>query len=159
MDPFWQTRKFILASFVWVAPEGYAHFKESCVPSSNIILFHDFSVQECADLCDSNSQCLGFEYGMNYGGSRYNARDCQPQSSADYQVCNGTTYNLDFYKKITRNTSLFLTRKNHSKSWYGGEFFLHLTYFRLLAFDTFSFTCIWHIFRDFSFKSICENHF
>jgi len=84
-----------------VVPDGYTHYTETCVSGANIVLYKDRSVQECADLCDSNSECFGFEYGINYAPSAsYEPRDCQLQSSAAYQSCGGTKYNLDFFLKM-----------------------------------------------------------
>eukprot|EP00493_Phyllostaurus_siculus_P022282 UN22614 len=49
---------------------------------------------------------MGFEYGVNYGAQNsmnrvgsYVAGDCQPQNSANYEFCEGSRYNLDFYLK------------------------------------------------------------
>jgi hypothetical protein len=45
---------------------------------------------------------MAFEYGMNYGGSEgdYELGDCQPQSTAEGIVYDGTEWNLDLYVKV-----------------------------------------------------------
>ena len=45
--------------------------ERSCVDGSNIVLYHDLTVGECADICAELDNCLGFEYGVNYGGHTY----------------------------------------------------------------------------------------
>jgi len=82
-------------------PMGYEHIFEGCVNGQNIVLYHDKSTHECAELCNADENCLAFEYGVAHGGSRTNyiPRDCQLQSSADSSGCDGTIHNLDLYVK------------------------------------------------------------
>ena len=55
---------------------------------------------ECAAICDANALCLAFEYGVDYGGDgEYEAGDCQEQSSAVLNGCDGAHHNLDLYVK------------------------------------------------------------
>jgi len=84
-------------------PTGYEHINKGCVHGSNIVLYRQKSVSECAALCDQNDDCFAFEYGVNHGGAHtgYSSRDCQLQSSADYKGCAGKYYNLDLYIKAT----------------------------------------------------------
>ena len=57
------------------------------------------SLSECADLCSADPACLGFEYGVDYGGGTYSPGDCQLSSSNNISGCNGAALNLDFYNK------------------------------------------------------------
>ena len=56
-------------------------------------------MEECAQLCDDYGPgCFGFEYGVDYGQSSYEAQDCVLSSAATLaSSCNG--HNLDFYTK------------------------------------------------------------
>ena len=85
-----------------LVPEGYARYEGSCVNGQNIVLYTDKSPDECATLCDEYGiNCEAFEYGVDYGGNgNYNARDCQLQSSADFNNCDGYDHNLDLYVKL-----------------------------------------------------------
>ena len=73
---------------------------------NNIIKYEDYTREQCADACNADEECEGFEYGVNHGGSAtdYNPRDCQLQSSADMDGCDGAYHNLDFCVK-NRNSS------------------------------------------------------
>ena len=67
-------------------------------PISSSNMFADQSIPECAALCDADPSCVGFEYGVAYGGDgTYQPRDCQLSSSADMGGCDGGQHNLDFY--------------------------------------------------------------
>jgi len=77
----------------------YIYIPKRCIHGSNIVKYKLKSVDQCMDLCDSRSDCLGFEYGMSYGGPEsYEPMDCQLQSSVDTSDCDGAHYNLDFYQ-------------------------------------------------------------
>ena len=78
---------------------GYDRNERSCVSGANIRRIADQSVPECAALCDAVDACVGFEYGVAYGGSSasYQPRECQLSSSANMAGCDGSHYNLDFY--------------------------------------------------------------
>jgi len=79
----------------------YLHIAMGCVGGHNIHKYTQRTVDQCAIICDANPECLAFEYGVSHGGgsSVYDAGDCQPQSSADYQGCDGAYHNLDLYVK------------------------------------------------------------
>ena len=85
---------------------GYTCYSKSCVNGNNIIKYEDYTREQCADACNADEECKGFEYGVNHGGSAtdYNPRDCQLQSSADMDGCDGAYHNLDFCVK-NRNSS------------------------------------------------------
>ena len=84
---------------VSLAP-GYTHFPMTCVNHHNIELHAGKTVAECAAICDANALCLAFEYGVDYGGDgEYEAGDCQEQSSAVLNGCDGAHHNLDLYVK------------------------------------------------------------
>jgi hypothetical protein len=77
---------------------GYYRVYKGCVHGNNIVKYTSKSVDDCIRLCNSRNDCLGFEYGVNYGGSgTYRARDCQLQRSANWKGCDGGHHNLDFY--------------------------------------------------------------
>ena len=63
-----------------IATSGYTHHPRSCVIGENVILYTSKTVEECAELCDGNTECLGFEYGVDYGTNSYSAGDCQLSS-------------------------------------------------------------------------------
>lgn len=80
-------------------------------PGSTKSVYTDKTVDECKALCDANSQCVAFEYGVNHYApytqpltneatrpNGYRAGDCQLQSSASYQADEGV-WNLDVYIK------------------------------------------------------------
>ena len=48
------------------SPSGYTYFPEECVMGSDMVKYKDTSVYECAQKCNNNPECAGFEYGMNY---------------------------------------------------------------------------------------------
>ena len=79
----------------------YAHFAPGCVTGHNIVKYADRSISECKKLCSERSDCLAFEYGVQYGGSGglYRPKDCNLQSGADRRGCNGQHHNLDLYVK------------------------------------------------------------
>jgi len=66
------------------------------------VKYSDKTVAECKDLCDADSSCVAFEYGVGHGSSdtTYAAKDCQPQSAMDETGCDGADLNLDLYKKV-----------------------------------------------------------
>jgi len=83
------------------ALSGYEHHPARCVHGHNIRKVTDSTPAQCAELCDAESTCVGFEFGVDYGASgRYNPNDCQLQNGARYNNCNGRGYNLDFYEKL-----------------------------------------------------------
>merc|ERR1712183_81259 len=91
-----------MGSVAGPTPVGYVRDMGGCVMGHNINPKRtDFSLQECADLCDSTNECVAFEFGVDYGadpgGSVESARDCHMQSSDDSEGCNGCTYNNDLY--------------------------------------------------------------
>ena len=59
----------------------------------------------CAKKCSSNSNCKAFEYGVNYGGSKYKAGDCILNAASSDVGCNGAKYNLDLYAKGDSSSS------------------------------------------------------
>ena len=72
----------------------------TCVNHHNIELHAGKTVAECAAICDANALCVAFEYGVDYGGDGdYEAGDCQEQSSAVLNGCDGAHHNLDLYVK------------------------------------------------------------
>merc|ERR1719471_2228568 len=79
---------------------GYTHYPRRCVGGTNMRKFAQTTIQKCADLCEQDSKCKGFEYGVNYGGKGgYKAADCQLNSSSQMSDCDGAHHNLDFYVK------------------------------------------------------------
>lgn len=76
---------------------GYVRMPKKCVNGENIKLYESKTVKECATLCDETDGCVGFEYGINYGGQTYKNYDCQLSSSANLDGCDGAAMNLDFY--------------------------------------------------------------
>ena len=76
------------------------HKEKACVSKENIIKHPDKSIGECKALCIADSGCVGFEYGVDHGGSGdYKARDCQLSSGTDSTGCDGVHHNLDLYIK------------------------------------------------------------
>ena len=56
-------------------------------------------VAECQQHCLATDGCIGFEYGVDHGGSNtnYPAGSCFPQDSVDTTGCDGVMMNLDVY--------------------------------------------------------------
>eukprot|EP00931_Biecheleriopsis_adriatica_P103994 TRINITY_DN7875_c2_g1_i1.p1 TRINITY_DN7875_c2_g1~~TRINITY_DN7875_c2_g1_i1.p1 ORF type:complete len:981 (-),score=88.04 TRINITY_DN7875_c2_g1_i1:99-2981(-) len=86
----------------------YLHYERSCVAGHNIVLYTGKTVEECKTICtDYGSSCMGFEFGVAYGGAGgYNPGDCQLSSSAT-SIIHGCFeqygYSLDFYKRGQRD--------------------------------------------------------
>jgi len=79
---------------------AYEHTVKACVKRSNIKLYREKTVDECATLCDARDDCRGFEYGVDYGGTGImQAGHCRLNSSSDTSRCNGEKNNQDFYAK------------------------------------------------------------
>lgn len=80
---------------------GYTLKAEFCVRGHNLARYEDKARAECASLCDSSSECLAFEYGMNYGGRPYGPGTCILNDAAEpYMDCPGRSVNLDLYQKV-----------------------------------------------------------
>lgn len=78
----------------------YMHKTKSCVHGHNIVKHQKKTVLECKRICDADDKCVAFEYGVNYGGKGgYKPGDCQPQSKAESEDCDGAYHNLDLYIK------------------------------------------------------------
>merc|ERR1711879_443750 len=77
----------------------YIHIEKACVDNKTIEKFSNLDVSECKDRCESNSDCVAFEYGVNHGGAGtvYQPGDCLTQSSKVYIECE--FLNLDLYIK------------------------------------------------------------
>jgi len=86
---------------LYIKPDiDYEHIDAGCVGGANIVLYHDTSISDCAEMCDNNDECVAFEYGVARGGAgKYKSRDCQLQSSSNYKECSGEYHNLDLYIK------------------------------------------------------------
>jgi hypothetical protein len=85
-------------------PSNYERQAKGCVLANNIKTYKDKKLSECAQICDDDSNCLAFEYGMPYGGSLgkqygYGPGSCLPQSSTNTSTCDGADYNFDLYFK------------------------------------------------------------
>ena len=73
--------------------------------NGNIIKYEDYTREQCAEACNSDEQCKGFEYGVYHGGADYyNPKDCQLKNYANMDGCDGANANLDFCVK-NRNSS------------------------------------------------------
>lgn len=94
---------------------GYVHRPEACVFGANILMRQDMSVDECAEQCEQHPDCVAFEYGVNHGGEMYKPRDCQLQSSAAYEGCDGARYNLDLYIKQNRRNLYDISTPSSTK--------------------------------------------
>jgi hypothetical protein len=81
-------------------PAGFIFLPKSCVSGHNLPIQKGKTVDECATICSNDANCKAFEFGVNYGGSSYEAGDCQPQDGVHAGTCNGASYNLDLYIKI-----------------------------------------------------------
>lgn len=55
----------------------WEHKAPGCVGGTGEGFYMNKSVEECEQLCiEYGTGCVGFEYGVEYGGSGYRARDC-----------------------------------------------------------------------------------
>jgi hypothetical protein len=61
----------------------YSYHYQRAIPGKNLYKLSDKTVEECKAICDADSDCLAFEYGVYHGGQAgsYRPGDCQPQSS------------------------------------------------------------------------------
>jgi len=85
--------------------QQWARTAPGCVNGNNIIKYTGKTVSECEALCVGyGAGCVGFEFGVDYGGSGYVPGDCQLSSSADTTGCGGTQNNLDFYARVSNPT-------------------------------------------------------
>ena len=84
----------------------YQYIYQGCVPGNNLDgnSPYDMTPSECAEYCNQMTNCLSFEYGVDYGiaGSYLpNIGQCRPQTAAN-DDCNGDVNNIDLYVKPTR---------------------------------------------------------
>merc|ERR1719510_2054524 len=96
---------------------GYEHVYQGCVNGANLVKYTDKSVMECARLCDARDDCHAFEYGVAHGGSgSYKAKDCQLQSSAKFENCDGAHHNLDLYIKTDMPAEYHVVKSGNCES-------------------------------------------
>jgi len=86
------------------APGDLAHyqfFEDFCVGGHNLKSYPDpMTAEECAELCDTYDDCLGFEFGGDnpeINPDNFPGR-CRLQDCANYENCAGV-HNLHFYSK------------------------------------------------------------
>ena len=99
-----ETRKPPSVTYSGLKDVAWEQIAPGCVsggkPSSaNLVKYTGKSVADCQALCiEYGPECLGFEYGVAYGGAGlpYQPSDCQLQSSNSYADCDGAYHNLDF---------------------------------------------------------------
>ena len=64
----------------------------------NIKIYSSKKVEECKKICLATPNCKAFEFGVQHGGAvERESGQCRPQSSADYEGCDGAYNNLDLY--------------------------------------------------------------
>jgi len=85
--------------------EPYSFLDRACVSGANIQVLPGLSVDACAEICDADSDCLAFEYGVEYPGlSGHGVGDCRPQSASTVlRPCN--SHNLDLYIKPSQTSN------------------------------------------------------
>ena len=80
---------------------GRTHMERACVSGANIpgTQILGTTVAQCQQHCLDTDGCVGFEYGVDHGGSNtnYPPGSCFPQASADSAGCDGVLMNLDLY--------------------------------------------------------------
>ena len=104
LDCSFQSSKQIyvyLKNCLFVFQGCWEYRPRGCVNGHNIRKIPGRTVQQCKDLCDSDSNCKAIEYGVAYGGSNteYKPRDCYLQSGNNHAACDGTYWNIDLYIK------------------------------------------------------------
>lgn len=101
-------------------PNSYQYIKAGCVDPGNafsmIYYAQNKTIQDCKAMCDDyGTQCVSFEYGVNYNGSgtlnpwereKPNPGDCVITSDPWDKTCNGTQQNVDLYVKIDQNETI-----------------------------------------------------
>merc|ERR1712154_192037 len=98
--------KYNLDLYIKTVPRGYTCKPGHCIDNENIDLYKNKSVTECAEICNRDDNCRGFEYGVDYGTGVYEARDCQPQSTAiGFKPCTDKA-NLDLCIRNTESVPL-----------------------------------------------------
>ena len=97
--------------------EGYLSLEGGCSSGDYIGKYNDISVQECALFCDSNSQCVGFEYQVDYGTGSDNCtlssnllNDCAESDELLIYVKSGISWNM-IYVGIRLKTFCGMVRR------------------------------------------------
>ena len=105
-------------------PNGYDLISPGCVNGADIEMFSLVSVESCAALCDADTDCLAFEYGVDHGGSSdaYQPGDCQLQSASDSGGCDGAYHNLDLYVKVAPVSMMCMISR--MCSWCSGRLYM-----------------------------------
>ena len=90
-------------------PSGYERHPERCVYVAHETDLTGKTPQTCADACDADPTCLGFELFHNYQGrdQRSKPGDCHLiPLTQNMKGCPGERYNLDYYAKKTQPPTL-----------------------------------------------------
>jgi len=82
-------------------PEYDCHHQR-CINGHNIKKYKNYSVKQCANACDANKDCYGFEVYKNHGGEKkkFSPGDCVLNTSGSMKGCKGHLFNLDFCQKV-----------------------------------------------------------
>jgi hypothetical protein len=85
---------------------NYIKLPNVCVNGNKISTHAGSTPLKCAQICDSNSKCLAFNFAYEGGGTYaagtvYTASDCVTLSSSDTSGCDGVLSKLDLYIKDT----------------------------------------------------------
>jgi len=117
---------------VCTAPqERYSFLDRACVSGSNIQVLPGLSVDACAEICDADSDCLAFEYGVEYPGlSGHDVGDCRPQSASTVvRPCHFADFpqnNLDLYIKPSQTSNTPAGYRYHDRACISGANLVHL---------------------------------
>jgi hypothetical protein len=88
-------------------PSHYMRFQKSCIDGADIYEISGSDIFGCADMCQLNQACLGFEYYVNYGGPQERTYgNCMLKSSRDMANCDGVYGNTDLYIQEEPHNSL-----------------------------------------------------
>ena len=100
--------------------DSYTHNSKKCVSGYNIAQYNNETIASCARKCNSNQDCLAFEYFKNHGGDqdRYSSGNCILNSNTDTSGCDAENFNLDLYKK---NSTVMNNYTHHSKKCVSGQ--------------------------------------
>jgi len=64
----------------YTALYNYTYHQYGSISGNNLYLIANQTVEQCKAICDADSECMAFEYGMSYYGTEgnYELGDCQP---------------------------------------------------------------------------------
>jgi len=95
-------------------PKTYGLTAQTCAGDHNIFARYPgiSDIMGCAELCDADPACRGFEYAVDHGGAGgYVIGACNLVKSVDTIGCDGAYWNVDLYHQLPDATRNFTAVK------------------------------------------------